>query len=92
MLLNLPVGRKSSASIGLPVWSNLIGFRLAWTALFSFVHKSALDGGLNIELRWKREYHSSVERFGMSKMLLFEVQDVIDESDAECDLVVLPSI
>ena len=92
MWLNLPVGRKSSVSIGLPVWSNLMGFRLAWTALFSFVHKSALVGGLKIELRWKSEYHSSVERFGMSKMLLLDVSDVIEESDTECDLVVLPSI
>ena len=54
--------------------------------------RSALEGGLSNELRWKREYHSAVERFGMSKMLLLEVQDVIEESDAECDLVVLPSI
>ena len=92
MLLNLPVGRKSSASIEFPVWSNLIGFRLAWTALFSFVHKSALDGGLKIELLWKRAYHSSVERFGISIMLLFDVHDVIDESDVECVLEVLPSI
>ena len=46
-------------------------------------------GGLKIELLWKSEYHSSVERFGMSKMLLL---DVIEESDTECDLVVLMSI
>ena len=69
-----------------------MGLRLAWTALFSLVHKSALVGGLKIELRWKSEYHSSVERFGMSKMLLLDVSDVIEESDTECDLVVLPSI
>ena len=73
MWLNLPVGRKSSVSIGLPVWLNLRGFKLSWTAVFSFVHRSALEGGLSSELRWKREYHSSVERFGMFKMLLLDV-------------------
>ena len=73
MWLNLPVGRKSSTSIGFPVCANLRGFRLAWTAVASFVHRSALEGGLSSELRWKREYHSSVERFGMSKMLLLDV-------------------
>ena len=92
MWLNLPVGRKSSSSMGFPVWANLSGLRFAWTAMVSFVHRSALDGGLCSELLWKREYHSSVERLGMSKMLLFDVHDVMEESDAECDLVVLPSI
>ena len=92
MWLNLPVGRKSSSSMGFPVRANLSGLRFAWTAMVSFVHRSALDGGLCSELLWKREYHSSVERLGMSKMLLFDVQDVMEESDAECDLVVLPSI
>ena len=60
--------------------------------MLSFLHKSVLEGGLCKELHWKREDHSAVERLGMSRMLLFEVQDVIEVSEADGDLVVLLSI